>query len=323
MSRTIETILVASLDPGREPNLAQTLADTNVVVADIDYTLIDIDPGHQLGVRNIAQTLGEDIAQTFDQIFHLVLEGHRQPIDQQWSERRKFDATMQRLQALEHEIIPTYGVKVWSKAVFLAIAAERLDRSLTPDEILKAQDSYWQGRRDGSTIYPDVHPFVDALGKRNVPLVLMTASYCLTQVASDGTFSYDPDVSRKYKGDHLHTALPFAFHGLVIGDPYDKPDSRFFDKVFGTVERIAGPFASHPERILVVGDSERNDLESPRQHGCRTILVKRTPTTPQPVQFRLSCFSKPPQPYPRNPIFPTLNNARRTLPLHPDTSPAQ
>lgn len=186
---------------------------------------------------------------------------------------------MQRLQALEHEIIPTYGVKVWSKAVFLAIAAEQLGRSLTPTEISVGQDVYWQGRRDASTIYPDVYSFVDALDKRNVSLVLMTSSYCLTQVGPDGMFSYDPDVSRKYKADYLQTALPFTFHGLVIGDPHDKPDPRFFDKVFEATERIVGPFASHPERILVVGDSERNDLEIPRQHGCKTVLVKRTTPT--------------------------------------------
>jgi len=59
---------------------------------------------------------------------------------------------------------------------------------------------------------------------------------------------------------------------IVIGDPIDKPDPRFFDKVFQAVAQ----YGSFPmEKILVIGDSERSDLQEPKRRGCATFLVKR------------------------------------------------
>ena len=93
----------------------------------------------------------------------------------------------------------------------------------------------------------------------------------ICRVAAHHTVKYDPVYSEQYKRKRLKR-LPLQYQALVIGDPIDKPDPRFFDKVFQAV----ATFGSFPmENVLVVGDSEKSDLQEPRRRGCPTSLVLR------------------------------------------------
>ena len=78
---TLEKLLVSSLDPEQSPELVEILKKSELVVADIDYTFLDISDGHNQGIKNVARILGDDVAKRFNQIFHLMVEGHRRTED--------------------------------------------------------------------------------------------------------------------------------------------------------------------------------------------------------------------------------------------------
>ena len=87
--------------------------------------------------------------------------------------------------------------------------------------------------------------------------------------SDDWEVLYEPEYSREKKMERL-PELWRDFPGIVeIGDPIDKPEPEFYNKVFAHTKGI------NYEDILVVGDSELNDLVNARERGCRTILIKR------------------------------------------------
>lgn len=248
------------------------LTDVLVVVSDIDYTLVDFGNGHRAGIDALANIFGKHFADEVNKIFHLVLEGLRRTEDDtDWKGRRAFQEMMGQIKRLQAPWLEPYGIKPWSREAWLIIVAQQLQLILTPQQIEEGRDAYWHTLSNNAMLYDKTQEFLASLQEARIPLVLMTSSDSICRVASDHTVKYDPVYSEQYKRRRLKR-LPLQYQALVIGDPIDKPDLRFFDKVFQAVTS----FGNFPmENVLFIGDSEKSDLQEPRRHGGRTLLVTR------------------------------------------------
>jgi FMN phosphatase YigB (HAD superfamily) len=247
------------------------LTGFSVVVSDIDYTLVDFGKGHRAAIEALTSIFGRRFADEVSRIFRLVLEGLRRAEDTDWQERYAFQDVMDQMKRLQAPWLEAYGIKPWSREAWIIIVAQQLQITLTSQQIEQGRDVYWHALSNNAVLYDDTQEILASLQETGIPLVLMTSSDAICQVATDHTVKYDSVYSEQYKRKRLKQ-LPLQYQALVIGDPIDKPDPKFFDKVF----QVVATFGSFPmENILVVGDSEKSDLQEPRQRGCRTFLVVR------------------------------------------------
>jgi FMN phosphatase YigB (HAD superfamily) len=242
-----------------------------VVISDVDYTLVDFGKGHEVAIEALAQTYGRLFADEVGSLFHLVLEGFRRTENTGWQERQAFQRLIVQIQQLQAPSLATHGLKLWSRETWMIIAAKKLQIKLTPEQIEAGRDMYWGTLSENLLLYNDTQVFFETLQNMGIPLVLMTSSDSICRVAADYSVLYDPKYSEQYKRRRLEK-LSLPYQELVIGDPIDKPDPRFFDKVFQEVAQ----YGNFPlEKILVIGDSERSDLQEPKRRGCATFLVTR------------------------------------------------
>ena len=138
---------------------------------------------------------------------------------------------------------------------------------------MEASDIYWQGVSENLQYYPDASVFMNRAKELKIPLIWMTGSDSRTKISegyqNDWMINYDPEYSKNKKMERLAGLLQ-DFPGIIeIGDPIDKPEDGFYDLVFAHTKGIEN------KDILVVGDSEINDLENARERGCQTILINR------------------------------------------------
>ena len=247
-------------------------AGFSAVVSDIDYTLVDFGKGHRAAIEALANIFGKHFADEVNRIFHLVLEGLRRAEDTDWQERRAFQEVMDQIKRLQAPWLEASGIKPWSREAWIIIVAQQSQMTLTPQQVEEGRDAYWQTLSDNVVLYDDTLGFLASLQEMRIPLVLMTSSDSICQVETDHTVKYDPAYSEQYKRKRLKR-LPLQYQALVIGDPIDKPDPRFFDQVVQAVTT----FGNFPmENVLVIGDSEKSDLQEPKRRGCRTLLVARS-----------------------------------------------
>src|SRR3989344_861492 len=265
--------IVSSLDPKENPIVDELVKKSYVVLSDVDYTLFSFDEGHANGQKELARIFGENFSSEVNHLFRLTLEGQRRPITEVWSHRMVYSSLIKKIQALQSAFIDTYGIKVFSREAEIAIAADLLGVSLNKELIEHGRDAYWDAVGNAEAIYPDAQVFVDTIHKKSIPLILMSGSDSIMKVKEDCSFDYDPDMSSAYKEKRFEK-FKFPFATSVFGDPYDKPTIPFFEKVFQVIQDELG-YQPAPEKILVVGDSERNDLEVPFKRGCTTLLTKR------------------------------------------------
>ncbi len=245
------------------------LTDFSAVISDVDYTLVDFDRGHRAAIGALAKIFGKQLANEMNWMFHVVLEGLRRAEDANWQERMAFQEVMSQIQQLQAPSLTIDGLKPWSRESWMILAARKLGIVLTPGQVEVGRDVYWNTLSENIVLYEDAKAFLEVIQQVGIPLVLMTSSDSICRVAEDYSVLYDPAYSEQYKRRRLKR-LPLTYQALVIGDPIDKPDPRFFDKVFQAVAEL-GNFPM--DKILVVGDSERSDLQEPRRRGCATLLV--------------------------------------------------
>lgn len=253
--------------------LSSLLVDPSVkiVVSDVDYTLVDFSPGHQAGIAALASTFGQNFGVGVDKIFHLILEGQRLSNHEQWNKRAYFDQVIAKIKELQKENLASYGLKPWSREAWMIFVSEKLGYRFTQNEVELGRDLYWQAVAGNLPAYPDALGFLELMEKRGIPVILMTAGDSVHVVREDLSLSYDPEFAISKKKARL-SHLPFPFRSLVIGEPIDKPDTRFFNSVESEIVKY-GQF--DPFNILFIGDSFRNDLEVPEQRGFKTLLIKR------------------------------------------------
>lgn len=76
------------------------LENIELVISDIDYTLVDTDYAHEKGILAIGEILGHDVAEEVNKLFRLTVEGHRRPLSEPWEKRSDFDTVTN----LTHEV---------------------------------------------------------------------------------------------------------------------------------------------------------------------------------------------------------------------------
>lgn len=259
MIETINTSLLNS------PEILSKLDGIKFLICDVDYTVSDFGSGNVSGNRNIRNLLGDEVADEMDRMFDLILRGHRDMTLLDEAEKKDYKVLMSEIEL--------YTPKYWCRELYLILATRKYKIDLSPSEISVAADLYWQGVSERSDYYPDAIIFLKKAKDLSIPIIWMTGSdsrSVVTRDYEDGWFiQYDPEYSRDKKMIRMARLLN-DFPGIVeIGDPIDKPESEFYDKVFAHTKDI------NYEDILVVGDSEINDLKNARDRGCRTLLVKR------------------------------------------------
>jgi len=269
----MKTLRTQSLNPEFLPLTEKNLGNFSIIVSDIDYTLIDFETGHQAGIEALSQIFDEQFAKEVSQMFNLILEGHRRLENENWEKRAQLNFLIKRIMELQSPFINQYGIKVWSRETWILLTAEKLRKPVDRKQIERGRDSYWKALSQNATLYSDAKPFLELLQRMKLPLILMTGSDSILKINDNLSLKYDPTFSKQYKRNRLK-ALPFSYQGLVIGDPIDKPNPRFFEKLFKTVTNTLG-FSPPMDKILVIGDSQRNDLEIPSQLGCNTLLIRR------------------------------------------------
>lgn len=264
------TVMVSSLSPESTILGEIDLREIKLIVADVDYTLLDTDVGHAAGIAAIRNVLGDDFAQTVNNLFYLTVAGHRHQEDEEWTEKKQFQNVVKRTQELHLPFFKLHGHKAWSRETWIVLAAEKLQKAISPELVVKARDAYWQALTEQSPFYQDAEVFFGGIQKLGISLMLMTSSDSILIPQTDLTFDYNPQFSLNYKKIRL-AKTNMNYVGIVIGDPVDKPHELFFDRV----EKELEPRHIAHERILFVGDSPRNDLEVPKKRGYRTLHIKR------------------------------------------------
>lgn len=257
-----ETIQTPSLS---SPEILAKLDKTKFLICDVDYTVSDFGAGNVSGNRKIRDVLGDDVADEMDIMFDLILRGHRNLELLSDQEKRKYKEIMNKIEL--------YTPKYWCREVYLILINEKYKLNLSPIEIMNAADIYWRGISETLQYYPDAVIFLNKAKELSIPLMWMTGSDSRTKVSKnyndEWSIVYDPEYSKNKKMVRI-AGMMRDFPGLIeIGDPVDKPEPEFYDTVFAHTKGI------NYEDILVVGDSEINDLENARKRGCRTVLIER------------------------------------------------
>jgi FMN phosphatase YigB (HAD superfamily) len=243
----------------------------SIIISDIDHTLVDFDQGHDAAIKTLSGLFGREFADEVNRIFHLILQGFRRAEDAQWEGRQAFLNVIDQIKQLQEPTLSTYGLKPWSREAWILIAARHLKMKLTPQQVEEGRTKYWNALSNYSHLYNDAVDFLEQIQEAKIPLILITSSDSICRVTEDCLLAYDMVISDYHKRNRLKLQ-PIQYQGIVVGDPIDKPDPRFFDKVFGLVAEF-GNFLK--EAILVIGDSERNDLKEPQLRGYPTTLIKR------------------------------------------------
>ncbi len=273
------TLRVNTLDPSENRELEMLLTQSKLVLSDIDYTLLDIAHGHASGVEAVSAITSKAVGSRLDVIFHMIIEGHRRAQNEEWEEREEFDHIMEGMERVQGAIIPQWGVRIWSKESMIILAAEDVDYDLDSATLIRARDAYWKTRTEKSLSYPYTKNLYSFLDENKIHFHLFTGSNSVLHIADDMSLSYEPEYSAEYKRNALASHLPPIVESLIIGDPIDKPDPRFFEKVNKKVQESLNipddketPFGD----ITVVGDSLRNDLEYFGEKGAHTVLIEHS-----------------------------------------------
>lgn len=259
-----------SLDPQKLP-LAKPLSDYKMIVSDLDHTLIDQEIAHNAALKALIVMFGEAVVDHFEHMYATLLEGHRKSLGEQWDAKEKYEALLSELALLQQSSLQAYGLRIWSREMWLFLAAKRTQQPLSKEQIKEGRDTYWSTFSAHSTIFDDAKLLLDEISRLGLPLVLFTGSDSVVRVNDDCSFTYDPALSLEYKMARIKK-LPITYSDVIIGDPNDKPSQEYFDKLFAAIAHM-GNFA--PKDIVIIGDSPRADLEVPKQMGYTTVLIHR------------------------------------------------
>jgi len=168
----------------------------DLLVSDLDYTLINFGLGHQAGVKNISKVLGQNVANEFNDIFNLIHEKHIVIDKENWDKQSRFSKIISQMKSLKF-VKNQYGLKEYSREFYFIIALKKFNLEPKKQTIEAARDAYWSGIKDSSPIYNDTKTFLSKLGK--TPIIIMTGSDSVMTIADDLSLEYVPELSKAYK----------------------------------------------------------------------------------------------------------------------------
>lgn len=265
------TIKTDTLYPNNLP-LTKPLAAYKVILSDLDHTLIDQEVAHAAAVEALAHEFSRTLAQSFSDVYAVLLDGHRREANEVWPGKGAHDALLYKLAAVQSDKDDVYGLRKWSREMWFYLVAQKHGIAVTKTTLDHIRDLYWQTFATNSTIFDDAKQLLNEINMVQIPLILFTGSDSIMQVDDALHFSYDPSFSETYKLRRIHE-LPIKYNDVLIGDPYDKPSPTYFARVFDRARKLGG--GCDFSEILVIGDSPSADLAYPESLGCDTILITR------------------------------------------------
>ena len=263
-------------------------------LTDIDDTLIDTKAMHGEAapalISLIAQMIGRaqavSLIDRFQEIFDELLSAHQRAGGSEEPKTHLDD----RVEACQADIRTQWGVtKRFSREVLLWLAAQDSKVTLNAEQLASAADAYWQHMTRNPLVFSDAVELFAAIKERTGrhPL-LMTSSDARFTLSPTGQFSYDPVRSREFKRTRVRAlaARGFPYESVFIGDPVDKPDPKYFENVFRSIEKKLDPPQDY--RIMVVGDSFSADIATPLAINDRVlgVLCKRGHAEPKQLDAR-------------------------------------
>lgn len=243
----------------------------SVVVADIDYTLMDFSKAQLAAIDALTSKYGNAFSSTVNDIFMLINEEHQHKNSDTWERRADFEKIMIEITQIERPSFAQYGLKRWSRESWMIIASQELKMNFNKTDVEECRDTYWKAHANNSFLYKDAIVFLDELKRRGIPLILMTSSDSVMKINDDSTLTYDPDFSGAYKMRRI-SILSLKYSSIIFGETVDKPDPKFFELVYFDLNKL-GNFDK--SSVIFVGDSPKSDLMVPEKDGFSTLLIKR------------------------------------------------
>lgn len=243
----------------------------SVVIADIDYTLMDFAVAQKAAIDALTSKYGNGFSSAVNDIFMLINEEHQHKNSNTWDRKMDFEKVMNEIIEIEQPSFTQYGLKRWSRESWMIIASRRLKMKFTKVDVEECRETYWKAHANNSHLYKDAEIFLNELKKRKIPLILMTSGDSVMKINDDLTLTYDPDFSGSYKMKRISN-LPLQYSSIILGETVDKPDPKFFELVYSDLNKL-GSFDKNS--VLFVGDSPKSDLMVPEKDGFSTLLIKR------------------------------------------------
>ncbi|MFJ9055573.1 hypothetical protein [Streptomyces sp. NPDC102409] len=246
---------------------------TVVWLLDVDDTLTDTKVMHHRAAEaltnsmaaHMAEPLAVAVSDRFRQVFDELLLVHQQCST---SDNGKLPALAElesRVREYQSKIFEKWHfTRLFSREILLRIAIEDCGASLSPDDLHRCANQYWDHMRENPLVFPDAIRLSQRLASQEIPTYLMTSSDARYRERTIGEFTYDP---RESRADKRHRMLNLKDHGIryskaFIGDPIDKPSEEFYNLVFTWIsEDLQQPLDSL--FIVVAGDSYHSDIQPP------------------------------------------------------------
>lgn len=243
----------------------------SVVIADIDYTLMDFAIAQQAAIDALASKYGNEFSSTVNDIFMLINEEHQHKDSNTWDRKIDFEKIINEITEIEKPSLEQYGLKRWSRESWMIIASRQLKMNFAKADVEECREIYWKAHANNSHLYSDAEVFLEELKKRRIPLILMTSSDSVMKTNDDLTLTYDPDFSGAYKMKRI-SILPIEYSSIILGETVDKPNPKFFELVYADLNKL-GSFERNS--VLFIGDSPKSDLMVPEKDRFNTLLIKR------------------------------------------------
>ncbi|MEK7569947.1 MAG: HAD family hydrolase [Patescibacteria group bacterium] len=232
------------------------------VFFDYDYTLLDFDPGNAAAMAILATSYGAPFAQAFDGAFQTVLQAKRVQNDD-WANVPGGQEGFTKLRRRFTELQGQDMFFPWSRQICAMYAAEQINLPMTPAQAAEVAVVFWQAVAERATLYPDTLPFLQRLDDAGIPYHIFTGSDGHLRWQND-VWAYDPDFARTEKAKRLETLVPLGVRpaSVTTGDPYEKPDKRFYEAMLRNAEIATGKNILAAQAIAV-GDSFAIDVQAP------------------------------------------------------------
>ena len=211
------------------------------------------------------------VKNNFNNIFHLMMAGYRVKNADEWQlvpgGKKAFDKILEDIENHQIRVKEKYGtIKKWSREVFVKLAADKANLSVTPEIVNKAADAYWLILTEQTVVYPHVLELMQIIKGYSRPIYLLTSSDGRLRMDEKGQFDYDPQYSEAFKKNRIELLREkgIIFNALSIGDPEDKPNLNFFQKGLKIAEQELG-CPINTEHAIMIGDSFEGDLQVPKE----------------------------------------------------------
>lgn len=252
---------------------------------DIDDTIVDSQETAKtasLAVSNLLQKdygadKSEKIRERSLSFYNLLLKQFRATDKDNWgtdAEMTGADNLLQKIRQHQKSIIEQDGQpRIWSRELFIYLAAIEEGITLSRQQVHQAANDYWERLTDELVLFPGARLLFQQIGAHQRPVYLVTGSENRLQMRSSGQFDYFPEYSEKLRRERLQKLREkgILFRDIIVGDPVDKPERAFFEKALKVAASDIGPV--NLSWAIMIGDSFIADCKTPKEMGFGLVVI--------------------------------------------------